>query len=159
MGDEVRWLTEQEDLAWRGYRRMALVIGARISRDLTRDSGMSEPDYDVLSVLSESHNHRQRIRDLATRMLWSTSRLSHHITRMQQRGLVTREDCPEDKRAAVVVLTADGLRAIREAAPLHVESVRRHFIDLLTEQQLQTLAQMAAAVVSRHPEPAKPLAE
>lgn len=159
MGDEERWLTEQEDRAWRGYRRMALVVGARVSRDLTRDSGLSEPDYDVLSALSESDDHRQRIRELADRMLWSTSRLSHHITRMQQRGLVAREECPEDGRAAVVVLTPQGLRAIREAAPLHVESVRKHFIGLLTPQQLHVLAQIAGAVVTQHPVTARPLTE
>jgi DNA-binding MarR family transcriptional regulator len=80
-------------------------------------------------------------------MLWSKSRLSHHLTRMQQRGLVTREDCPEDGRGAVVVLTDGGLRAIQAAAPDHVASVRRHLIDLLSSDQIAVLGDITETVL------------
>lgn len=121
----------------------------QISRDLGQDAQLSEADYDVLSDLSETDGHRLRLIDLARQMLWSKSRLSHHIDRMQQRGLVRRErDCAAS-RAVMVVMTAAGLRAIKSAAPAHVGSVRRHFIDLLTAEQIRALGDAAETVV-RH---------
>ncbi|ONI77111.1 MarR family transcriptional regulator [Actinosynnema sp. ALI-1.44] len=142
-----RWLDEAEDRAWRGYRQMFLLLNAQLNRDLARDSSLSEPDYDVLSTLSESHDHRYRLKKLAERMLWSQSRLSHHVTRMQQRGLVTREECADDARGATIVLTKAGRKAIEAAAPLHVESVRRHFFDHLTREQVEILGDATHAVV------------
>jgi DNA-binding MarR family transcriptional regulator len=135
-----------EDRAWRGYRRIRLLLDAQIARDLASDSGLSIADYDVLSTLSETEGHRWRLSDLAAHMLWSKSRLSHHLTRMQQRGLVTRETSAADGRGADIVLTAGGLHAVREAAPLHVASVRRHLIDLLTPEQIDALAGIADTV-------------
>lgn len=148
-----RWLDEAEDRAWRGYQRLRTVLPAQIARDLLLDSGLSEPDYDVLSNLSEADAHRGRLGDLAARMLWSRSRLSHHVSRMEQRGLVTREEHPGDGRGAVVVLTARGLQATEVAAPGHVASVRRHFIDLLSREQLAVLAEVAEVIVERLSEP------
>jgi DNA-binding MarR family transcriptional regulator len=147
MDTEPRWLTDTEQNAWRGYRRMRLLLDAQIARDLAYDSGLSMPDYDVLSALSSTPAHRRRLTKLAERMLWSKSRLSRHIGRMEQRGLVTREECPGDARGAMIVLTAGGLRAIEEAAPDHVESVRRHFIDLLTPDQVDALAAISKTVL------------
>ncbi len=145
--DEPRWLDERELHAWRGYRRMRALLDLQLERDLARDSGLSEPDYDVLSELSETPGRRIRLTDLAAHMLWSKSRLSHHLTRMQQRGLVTREQCPADARGSDVVLTAAGLRAIEAAAPGHVASVRRHLIDLLTAPELAALDTLTHRVV------------
>jgi DNA-binding MarR family transcriptional regulator len=145
---EPRWLDEAEDRAWRGYRRMFLLLNAQVKRELAQHSGLSEPDYDVLSTLSEAKNHRYRLKKLAEHMLWSQSRLSHHVTRMQQRGLVTREECADDARGATIVLTAAGRKAIEDAAPLHVESVRRHFFDHLTREQIEVLGDATNAVVT-----------
>lgn len=128
---------------------MRLLLDAQVTRDLQREAGLSEPDYDVLSNLSEAEGHRGRTAELAARMLWSQSRLSHHITRMQQRGLVRRDDCPSDGRGSVVVLTDKGLRAIKDAAPGHVESVRTHLMDLLTPEQVQVLGDVTETVL-RH---------
>jgi DNA-binding MarR family transcriptional regulator len=143
-----KWLNPAEDRAWRGYRRLHLLLDLQISRDLARESGLSGPDYDVLSSLSETLGHRMRLTDLAAHMRWSKSRLSHHITRMQARGLVNRQDCDTDARGAFVVLTEEGFRAIEAAAPGHVESVRRHFIDLLSEEQIRVLGDIAQTVVA-----------
>ncbi|GAA0924780.1 MarR family winged helix-turn-helix transcriptional regulator [Nonomuraea longicatena] len=82
-------------------------------------------------------------------MKWSKSRLSHHLTRMQQRGLVTRREHPSDGRGAVIALTDDGLRTIGEAAPGHVASVRKHFIDLLTPEQIEAIGDISWTVVER----------
>ena len=141
------WLDAREERAWRGYRRMSLLLDARIARDLAADSGLSEPDYDVLSVLSEASDDRCRISELADRMLWSRSRLSHHISRMEARGLVTREAHPQDGRGAVVVLAPGGRHAIEAAAPEHVASVRAHFIDRLTPAEVDALAEITRKVL------------
>lgn len=145
---EPNWLNDPEDRAWRGYRRMAGLLNLRIYRDLAQESGLSEPDYDVLSTLGETPGHRYRLNELADRMLWSRSRLSHHVARMEQRGLVSREEYPADGRGTVVVLTTEGLRAIEAAARGHVASVREHFIDLLTDHELDALAGIADKVVT-----------
>ncbi|MFI6597859.1 MarR family winged helix-turn-helix transcriptional regulator [Nonomuraea sp. NPDC050536] len=149
MDGEPRWLDDEQQRAWIGYRRMRLLLEAQITRDLARDSGLSAPDYDVLSALSSTEGRRWRLTSLAQRMLWSKSRLSRHISRMEQRGLVTREECETDGRGAVVVLTDAGMRAIEAAAPDHVESVRRHFVDLLTPDQLEVLASISETVLAR----------
>src|SRR5262245_42973896 len=135
--EHVQWLDESEARAWRGYQRMRTLLTAQLARDLANDSGLSEPDYTVLSNLSEVEGHRWRLNELAARMLWSKSRLSHHIVRMQDRGLVTREECATDGRGAFVVLTKAGLRAIAKPAPAHVASVRRHLIDVLTRDEVE----------------------
>jgi DNA-binding MarR family transcriptional regulator len=153
--DVTRWLTDPEMRAWLGYRRMFLLLNAAVNRDLAEDSGLSEPDYDVLSNLSDAPGHRGRLTELASRMLWSQSRLSHHISRMEQRGLVTREECATDGRGSVVVLTAEGLRAIEKAAPLHVDSVRRRIIDVLSPAQLEALADITETVVDHLGDPAR----
>jgi DNA-binding MarR family transcriptional regulator len=142
-----RWLDEAEDRAWRGYRRMRTLLDARILRDLAREAGLSGPDYDVLSHVSEAPGRRARLGELAERMAWSKSRLSHHLTRMERRGLVARQDCPSDGRGAFVVLTEAGFRVIQAAAPGHVASVRRHFIDLLSRDQLDVLTRITDTVV------------
>lgn len=146
---EPRWLTGAEYRAWIGYRRMRARLDLQLARDLARDSGLSEPDYDVLSNVSEAAGRRLRLSELAATMLWSRSRLSHHLTRMQQRGLVTREECAEDGRGAFVELTPAGWQAIQEAAPRHVASVRQHFIDLLTPDQIDALGAIAGRVLNQ----------
>ncbi|MET8261460.1 MarR family transcriptional regulator [Micromonospora sp. NPDC005205] len=147
--DAPRWLDEREDRAWRGYRRMRRLLDLELARELTQDAGLSEADYDVLSDLSETPQGRLRLRELADRMLWSRSRLSHHLTRMQQRGLVTREECADDARGSVVVLTPAGRQAIESAAPGHVAAVRRHLIDLLTPAEVDALGALTHRVVDQ----------
>lgn len=146
---QATWLTEDEDRAWRGYRRMQLLLPAQLARDLGRDAGLSDPDYDVLSTLSEKPSHRWHLRELAAKMLWSRSRLSHHIARMEQRGLVARDDDPDDRRGCILVLTPLGLTTLKRAAPLHVASVRAHFLDLVSEAELATLTEVYERVVAR----------
>ena len=150
-----RWLDDSEMRAWLGYRRMFLLLNAQVNRDLARDSGLSEPDYDVLSNLAEAPDQRGRLSELAARMLWSQSRLSHHISRMEQRGLVTREECQTDARGSVVVLTKQGQRTLEKAAPHHVESVRKHIIDLLSPKQIEALGDIAETVVAHLGDPAR----
>ncbi|HEY3811155.1 MAG TPA: MarR family winged helix-turn-helix transcriptional regulator [Acidimicrobiales bacterium] len=145
--DATRWLTPEEDRAWRGWLAMSERLRAQIARDLLVDSRLSDPDYMVLVHLSEAEGHRVRMTDLAARLNWSKSRLSHQLARMQARGLVEREECQSDGRGAFAVLGACGLAEIELAAPNHLASVRRHLIDLLTADELTQLAALCERVV------------
>jgi DNA-binding MarR family transcriptional regulator len=127
---------------------MRTLLDLQIARDLQHDSGLSEADYDVLSTLSENPDASWRARDLATRLLWSTSRLAHHVGRMEQRGLVARQPCADDGRGAIISLTGQGRDTLREAAPPHVDSVRRHLIGLLTAGEVAALDAIAGKVVA-----------
>jgi DNA-binding MarR family transcriptional regulator len=127
---------------------MRALLDLQLARDLASDSGLSDADYDVLSNVSESAAGSLRLGDLAAHMLWSKSRLSHHVARMERRGLVARQDCPSDGRGAVLTLTAAGWAVIRAAAPAHVESVREHFMDLLTDEQVRVLGDVTETVLA-----------
>ncbi|GIF71047.1 MarR family winged helix-turn-helix transcriptional regulator [Asanoa siamensis] len=143
-----RWLTDDEMRAWLGYRRLRTLLDLQITRDLAADSGLSDADYDVLSTLGDAPAHRMRLGELAASIRWSVSRLSHHVSRMHQRGLVTRDDCETDGRGATVVLTDAGWATIQAAATRHVASVRRHFIDLLDPADLAALTTIAGKVLT-----------
>jgi DNA-binding MarR family transcriptional regulator len=146
-GQPVRWLTAAEERAWRGYRRMRTLLDLQLARDLAQDSGLSEPDYDVLSTLSERADAEWRVTELAERLLWSTSRLTHHANRMQARGLVHRLPSADDGRGAILTLTEAGWATLRAAAPPHVRSVRAHLIDRLTPQEIDCLATISEKVI------------
>jgi DNA-binding MarR family transcriptional regulator len=143
-----RWLTAPQERAWRRYRRMRTLLDLQIARDLHKDSGLSETDYDVLSTLSEKAEGCWRARDLAAQLIWSTSRLAHHVGRMEQRGLVARQPCADDARGALISLTEQGRAALRKAAPPHVASVRRHMIGLLTAEEVAALDTIAGKVIT-----------
>lgn len=128
---------------------MRTLLDLQIARDLHRDSGLSEADYDVLSTLSEKSEGRWRARDLASRLLWSTSRLAHQVGRMENRGLVARQPCADDARGALISLTDEGRTTLRQAAPLHVSSVRRHMVGLLTAEEIAMLDTIAGKVIAR----------
>ena len=142
-----RWLSAREEAAWRRYRRMRTVLDLAISRDLRVDSSLSDADYDVLSTLSEGEGDSWRAGDLATRLMWSSSRLAHQVGRMERRGLVRRTASDGDGRGAVVTLTAAGREVLEAAAPAHVASVRRHLIDLLDEDDVAALDRIASTVL------------
>lgn len=144
---EPRWLTADEQRAWRGWLALSGLLQSQVGSDLLSETGLSTADYQVLVNLSEAPDRRLRMTDLASRIDWSKSRLSHQFARMEARGLVKREECPSDARGAFAVLTDRGMGEIVRAAPFHVESVRRHFIDLLQPGELQQIDSIAARVV------------
>ena len=149
-----RWLTEDEQRAWRGLLRMTAQLNARMNRQLQDDYGISLADYDVLVVLSEAPQGRPRVYELASALAWEQSRVSHQLARMQRRGLVTREECPTDARGAFAVLTEAGRAAIERAAPAHVEMVRQLVFDGLSHDQLAALTAVTAGVLDRLQAPA-----
>jgi DNA-binding MarR family transcriptional regulator len=149
MARKVRWLDDREMAAWRGFFTMRFKLLSHLARELHRQTGLSEADYDVLVALSEAPGDRLRLGELGERLDWEKSRLSKQISRMSTRGLVTREDCATDSRGAFAVLTKAGRKAIEAAAPIHVELVRKWFIDALTPAQLEAMTAIGAAVVDR----------
>ncbi len=124
-------------------------LTGRVARELLRETGLSGADYEVLVNLSEAPGGRLRAFELGQATGWEKSRLSHHITRMEDRDLVSRQSCPTDSRGAFVVLTRAGRLAIEAAAPRHVEHVRRWFFDAITPDQLDALAEISDAVLAK----------
>jgi DNA-binding MarR family transcriptional regulator len=144
---EPRWLDERENRMWRGWLAMRRVIDQAVERQLAQE-GLSTADYELLVPLSEAGRRALRARDLGRAVGWDRSRLSHQLRRMEQRGLVRRYDHPHDARGTMVQLTPAGRRLVAAAAPGHVETVRRAFVDLLDPAELEALAAIADRVTS-----------
>jgi DNA-binding MarR family transcriptional regulator len=145
--EDVRWLDDREAAAWRGLQAMQAQLDARLARDLADDSDLSYQDYMVLVALTDQPDGRLRAFELGRELGWEKSRVSHHVSRMIARGLVTRRKCPSDQRGAFVVITESGRRAIEAAAPGHVAAVRRYVIERLTPAQLDALTSIADSVL------------
>jgi DNA-binding MarR family transcriptional regulator len=143
------WLDEDQQRAWRAYVRMHGQLTARLNQQLQADSGLSLADYEVLVQLTDAPKARLRPFELQHNLQWEQSRLSHHLTRMQRRGLIGREACPEDGRGAFVVLAEAGRQAVVAAAPGHVEAVRRLFFEGMTRDQVRVVERVSAKVLHR----------
>ena len=137
---EPRWLDEREAHLWQAYRDLQRELRNALDRQLVDDAGLSGAEYALLVPLSEAPGGRLRARDLGAMVGWDRSRISHQLSRMEHRGLVTREPCPDDARGSIVRLTPAGRSAIEAAAPNHVAAVRRFFVDPLSDDELDTLA-------------------
>ncbi|MFI7606104.1 MarR family winged helix-turn-helix transcriptional regulator [Micromonospora sp. NPDC049366] len=128
--------------AWRAYIESSQRLFTRLEDDLRADDELSFADYHVLVLLSEAPGQRLRMGELASRLIFSPSRLTYQISSMQRRGLVTRQPCPDDRRGSEAVLTAAGLLTLREAAPHHLASVRAHFMDDLDDAEVACLTRI-----------------
>jgi DNA-binding MarR family transcriptional regulator len=140
------WLSADEEQAWRAFRRLLTTLPARLARDLAADTGLSMTDYEVLSTLSEKPDRRWALKDLAAKMEWSRSRLSHHTTRMQERGLIDRDPDPADARGCLLRLTDTGFDVLAKAAPFHLDSVRDRFVDHLDPAELHLLGELSTRI-------------
>lgn len=150
MSDTV-WLSPREQVDWQAFIQMQELLRSRLEQGLVSRSGLSNADYTVLAVLSEAPERRMRPFDLSRALGWEKSRLHHQLTRMCSRGLVERrpDHGSGNARAVQVVLTADGLAAIRAAAPGHVRDVRQMALDALTDDQRAELGEISRAVIAR----------
>ncbi|MBF6220512.1 MarR family transcriptional regulator [Nocardia abscessus] len=148
------WLDDVEMRAWLGFVRTRDIIAAAVGRDSTRESDLTYVEYSVLAYLAEAPDHRLTFAELAAKLEWSQSRLSHQITRMEKRELVVREPIPDDARRTAAKLTPRGADVLTGAAPAHVESVRRHMIDILDRRQLAALADIYDTLLAHHRRPA-----
>ena len=136
------WLSAPEQRAWRAFLGLHRELNARLNRQLQAESQLSLSDYEVLVVLSEADQGRLRPFELCDFLQWEQSRLSHHIRRMESRGLVTREGCTGDGRGAFVVLSPAGRAAIEAAAPSHAAAVRSLLFEAMTEEQVAVLEEV-----------------
>jgi len=143
---EPRWLNADEQRTWRAFREMLIRLDEALDRQLERDSGMPHAYYMILAMLSEAPGRSRRMSQLASVNSYSLSRLSHAVARLEERGLVRREDCPTDRRGAIAVLTDAGWDVLVAAAPGHVGEIRRRLFDPLTAEEAAMLGTISAKV-------------
>jgi DNA-binding MarR family transcriptional regulator len=143
---EPRWLDEDEQQTWRAFIAASRFLFDQLDRELQRDAGMPHTYYEILVRLSEAEGRALRMSELAQRTSSSRSRLTHAIDRLEERGWVRREDCPNDRRGQLAVLTDEGMKTLRAAAPIHVEGVRTHLFDQLTPAQVGQLRKISEAL-------------
>jgi len=147
--NETRWLDADEQRAWRAFLQASQLLFERLDRQLQRDAGLSHADYEILVRLSEAGGQRLRMSELAECTLFSRSRLSHAVARLERAGMVRRQSCPSDGRGTFAVLTATGRGVLASAAQAHVEEVRRQVFDQLSEAQVDELRRISDAIRER----------
>lgn len=140
-----RWLSRSEQAVWRAYLRGSRMLEQALDRDL-QEHGLQLSEYEIISMLSETPRHRLRMSELADLVVQSRSRLTHTATRLEKRGWVTREPCENDRRGVELVLTPEGRSRVVAVSAAHVESVRRHLVDLMSPEQFQALGVAMAQV-------------
>lgn len=128
--------TASELQVWRRFVETSAALNAAMSSRM-QASGVSAGDYAVMLALSEATTLRSS--DLATTIDWERSRLSHHLGRMEQRGLITRAECLTDNRGAEIALTAEGANLFRRASAPHMHAIQDLFVSRLSAQQLAAL--------------------
>ena len=143
------WLDTEQQVAWRAWLQASLLLPVQLERDLKASHGLTNAEYEVMVRLSESPGRRLRMSELATATQASKSRLSHQISRMEDDGLIRREECPTDRRGAYAVLSDVGWERLVAAAPAHVASVRHWLVDALTRDELIVLGAISARVAER----------
>ncbi|WP_431925888.1 MarR family winged helix-turn-helix transcriptional regulator [Nonomuraea jabiensis] len=136
---ETRWLDDDEQRTWRAYLWTTRLLGDALDRQLQHDAGMPYTYYMILATLSEVPERRMSMTDLAAQVYSSLSRLSHAVARLEERGWVRRSPHPDNRRVTMAELTGDGFAALAQAAPAHVEEVRRRLFDPLTGEQVAQL--------------------
>jgi len=153
---EPRWLDDSQQHSWRALMMGMTLLLERLDDDLRRDFGMSLNEYEVLVRLSERPGRAMRMAQLADAMAHSRSRVTHTVARMEAVGYVTRGTTPEDGRGVIATMTEQGYELLAKAAPCHVESVRRHVVDLVPEADFAAVGRVfdtiADHLVTRHPE-------
>ena len=136
---EPRWLDADEQKAWRAWLYSTQLLTERLNAELQHDTGIPHAYYEILVQLSETPDRMMRMSELADRCLSSRSRLSHAVSRLEERGWIRRQVCEEDGRGQLAVLTDEGFAALEAAAPVHVESVRQHLFDQLSPEQVAAM--------------------
>lgn len=146
---EPRWLTDEQQRAWRRFAAVMTRLPTELDRQLQRDSDLSQFEYWVLAMLSEAPDRRLQLKTLASDSNSSLSRLSHGIQRLESRGLVKRVPSPDDARANDAVLTSKGWKVVVQAAPGHAGAVRDFVFDGLTAKDVSDLARICERIAKR----------
>lgn len=129
---EVRWLDDDQQVAWRNMVESWRMLIAVLDKDLRESFDIGIPEYEVLVRLSEADDWAWRMSELADDLGMSRSRLTHIVARMEKRGLVNRKSIAGDGRGVCCEMTQQGFSLLRDAAPTHVRGVREHFVDMLS---------------------------
>ena len=142
-----RWLNEHEQRTWRAFLAATQLLVSRLDRQLQQDAGLPHAYYELLVRLSEAPDRRLRMSTLATTSWSSRSRLSHAVGKLEALGWVRRESCASDGRGSFAVLTDEGMAVLEAAAPGHVDAVRRHLFDPLSDGQVDQLHEICEAIL------------
>jgi DNA-binding MarR family transcriptional regulator len=145
---ETRWLTADEQRAWRTFLDATQLLFSAVEGQLQRESGIPHGYYEILVRLSEAPGRALRMSQLAEASTSSKSRLSHAVARLEERGWVERLDCATDRRVQIARLTEAGFAALDGAAPGHVDQVRRSLFDHLSAEQVGQLAAICDAIAA-----------
>lgn len=148
--------SESQKNIWASYQRMRLRLTERLNRELTQQTGLSEADFEILTALTESPDDTVRALALRCGLEWEKSRLSHQLKRMEERGLVIREECVEDNRGSVIRVTDLGRKLAAEARVCYEQAVQHYVIDVLTADQFEALGIISERILSQLEEPHKP---
>ena len=148
-------LSDTQRAAWAAYQRMRVRLTERINRELAQKASLSEADFEILSALLESPDEPVRALALRCGLEWEKSRLSHQLRRMEERDLITRQECPEDNRSSVIRVTEAGRKLADEAKVYYEQAVRQYVVDALTAEQLQALGTIAELITHQLEEPHK----
>lgn len=140
-------LNDSEQQAWRNILRGTALMFERIGCDLEHQNRLQTNEYEILVNLSEADEHKMRMSDLADGVVHSRSRLTHTVKRLEKDGLVKRCKCNEDRRGVICSLTDAGFEQIKQAAPYHVASVRRHLFARLTPEEATELGRITAKLI------------
>ena len=147
MAGKRKWLTEEEQRAWRAFVLATQLLREDLDRQLQRDSGLAHSHYGILVALSEAPGQTMRMNDLAAMQRFSQSRITHAVGRLERDGYVERQQCDSDRRGQWAVLTPAGLEALRAAAPGHVAEVRKLVFDRLTPEQVEAMRTVSEALL------------
>lgn len=144
-----RWLDDEEQRIWRRFAAVVTLLPAALESQLQRDAQLTHFGYWAMAMLSEAPGHSLRMSELAAMANGSQSRLSHLISRLEERGWVRRERVGEDGRGYVAVLTDAGYEKVRTTAPGHVEEVRQLIFDQLSPEQIEALDGICEAILGK----------
>ncbi|MFB4316544.1 MarR family winged helix-turn-helix transcriptional regulator [Actinomadura sp. 21ATH] len=146
---EPRWLDATQQRDWRAYVDGSVRLNEIMDRDLKTRHGLSVSEYEILVRLSEAPDRRLRMAELAEHASQSRSRLSHTCSRLESKGLVRRDNCPNDKRGVFAHLTDEGYATLERAARDHVETVRDFFVDVVDPADLEAIGRAFTQVLKR----------
>jgi DNA-binding MarR family transcriptional regulator len=153
---QTRWLSGEEQHAWRAFLTATQTLFSTVEAQLQRESGIPHGYYEILVRLSEAPDRALRMSQLAEASTSSKSRLSHAVTRLEERGWVQRLDCATDRRGQIARLTDTGFAALEAAAPGHVEQVRQSLFDILTAEEVARLAAISDKIIAAAESPVGP---
>jgi DNA-binding MarR family transcriptional regulator len=145
--EEPRWLTSAEMDTWINLAQLLLLLPTALDQQLREDAGIPHAYYQILVALSAQPDRAIRMTQLARMTGTTTTRLSHAVSTLEQRGWVQRHPCPNDKRGQIAQLTDAGMTVLRAAAPGHVAEVRRLIFDHLTDQDVTQLRDITAKLL------------